>query len=196
MELEKYILFKINGKSCEFRSLRELDVSQGYLNGLKEQRKYIENIPDQVNIVSQKEYIKDIRCSNYRTICGLFINSELVGTAGVQLSTSFLRYIEVPAEYVATIGLFLFNKNYRGIGLGKTLVWAATSLHHDSIQAEWFGAGMATDNISSLRSFLSCGFKKIYNNDESYRVLLNYSDLKKPRFIKDEAYNEVDCASG
>ena len=78
------------------------------------------------------------------------------------------------------------------MGLGKTLVWAATYLHHNSIQTEWFGAGMAIENIPSLKSFLSCGFRQIYEDEESCRVLLNYSELTKPEFIKDETIREVD----
>lgn len=178
--------------NCEFRTLYETDVSHDYVNGLKKQKKYIKNIPIHVNVSSQKIYINDIIYSKGDTICGLFINNELVGTAGVQSSTSFLQYIKVPAEYVATIGIYLFNKNYRRMGLGKTLVWAATYLYHNSIQAEWFGASMAIENIPSFKSFLSCGFRQIYEDGGSCKVLLNYSELTKPAFIKNETICDVD----
>jgi len=109
----------------------------------------------------------------------------LVGTAGVQPSIKFLQYIEISAEFVAAIGIFVFNKSYRGKGLGKTLVWATTYLFHDSTRAEWFGAGMAIENIPSLKSFLSCGFRKIHEDKKYCRVLINISDLKKPEFVKE-----------
>ena len=177
--------------NCEFRTLHGSDVSKEYVDGLKQQTKYIMNIPKNVSISSQKKYVKDILCSKDDTICGLFINNKLVGTAGVQSSRSFLLSNKVTTEYVATIGIFLFNKRYRGMGLGKTLVWAATYLFHNASKLEWFGSGMAKENIPSLKSFLSCGFRKNYEDKENCKVLLNYSELTKPRFIKDSTIREV-----
>ena len=192
MELEKNIIFKMNDLICEFRTLNESDVSQDYVSGIQAQKEYIKNVPRHVSISSQKKYINDILYSEKNTICGLFINNELVGTAGVQPSIKFLQYIEVPVKFVAAIGIFVFNKSYRGKGLGKTLVWAATYLFHNSNQAEWFGAGMAIENIPSLKSFLSCGYRKIYEDKEYYKVLLNYTELMKPKFIKDETIHAVN----
>ena len=51
---------------------------------------------------------------------------------------------------------------------------------------------MAIENIPSIKSFLSCGFRKIYEDKEYCRVLLNYTELIKPEFIKDEAIHAVD----
>ena len=192
MELDKSLFFKIKDMNCEFRTLHDSDVSKKYVDGLKQQTKYIMNIPKNVSISSQKKYVKDILYSTDDTICGLFINNKLIGTGGIQSSNSYSQYIEIPAEYVASIGIFLFNKGYRGMGLGKTLVWSTTYLCHNAIQADWFGAGMAIENIPSLQSFLSCGFRQIYEDEENCIVLLNYSELTKPRYIKDETIHEVD----
>ena len=191
MELEKSILFKVSDMNCEFRAIHETDVSQDYVNGLKEQKEYISNIPIHVSISSQKKYINDILYSKGDAICGLFINNELVGSTGVQSSTSFLQYIEVPVEFVTTIGIFLFNKKYRGIGLGKVLVWSATYLCHNYTRAEWFGAGMAIKNIHSLKSFLSCGFRQIYKDKENCMVILNYPELTKPEIIQDKTVSLI-----
>ena len=100
----------MNDLTCEFRTLNESDVSQDYINGLKDQKKYIEKIPIHISVSSQKKYINDILYSKGDAICGLFINNELIGTAGVQQSIKFLQYIEVPTEFVAAIGIFVFNK--------------------------------------------------------------------------------------
>ena len=185
MELEKALTFDIVNSSCEYRTIYEFDVNQAYISGLKEQTQYIENIPDNVSISSQKKYIKEILASKSDTICGLFLNSELVATAGVQLSfsESFLQNIDTPVNKVATIGIFVFNKSYRGMGLGKALVWAATYLFHECIQTKWFGAGMEKENVPSLKSFLSCGFRKVYQNEKYQKVLFNISELKKPESI-------------
>lgn len=196
MEIKETLLFKINDMNCEFRNLNKADISQDYVNGLMEQKSYIENIPTQVSLSSQMEYINGIYSSKSDTICGLFINEKMVGTAGAQLSTAFLQYIEIPTEFVATIGIFLFNKSYRGMGLGKTLVWAATLLNQNPFQAMWFGAGMEIENIPSLKSFLSCGFKKICEDETYNRVLLNYSELIKPDFIEDVEVRKIDQHAG
>ena len=191
MELNKSISFKIYDLICEFKTLHNVDVKKEYVDGLREQTEYIENIPADVSISKQQKYIQEILLSEGDTICGLFINNKLVGTAGIQSSTLYLQYIEVPAKFVATIGIFLFDKNYRGMKLGTTLVWAATYLYHNCVQVEWFGAGMEKENIPSLKSFLSCGYRKIYEDKENCKVLLNHSELTKPRFIKDSTIREV-----
>lgn len=54
MELEKALLFKIKDMNFEFRILNETDMSQNYVDGLKEQNEYMENIPDHVNVSSKK----------------------------------------------------------------------------------------------------------------------------------------------
>jgi len=84
MELEKYILFKMNDMNCEFRTLYGTDISQNYLNGLKDQKNFIQEIPTNVSISSQRKYINNILYSKGDIICGLFINDNLVGTTGVQ----------------------------------------------------------------------------------------------------------------
>jgi len=191
MELDKSLFFKIKDMNCEFRTLYDSDVSKEYVDGLKQQTKYIINIPKDVSISSQKKYVKDVLCSKDDTICGLFINNKLVGTAGIQSSTLYLKYIKVPAKFVATIGIFLFDQNYRGMKLGTTLVWAATYLYHNCVKVEWFGAGMEKENFSSMKSFSSCGFKQIYEDKKNYRVLINYSELTKSKFIMDSTICEV-----
>ena len=192
MELDKSLFFKIKDMNCEFRTLHDSGVSIEYVDGLKQQTKYIMNIPKNVSISSQKKYVKDVLCSKDDTICGLFINNKLVGTAGIQSSTLYLQYIEVPAKFVATIGIFLFDKDYRGMKLGRALVWAAIYLYHNCVQVEWFGAGMEKENIPSLKSFLSCGFNQVYKDEVNCRVLINYSELTKPEFIKDETLQDVN----
>ena len=112
----------------------------------------------------------------------------MVGTAGVQqsLSESFLRNIDVNVEKLATVGIFIFNKKFRGMVIGKTMVWIATSLFYKCTKVEWFGAGMEKENIPSYKSFLSCGYQKVLNKDKYCKVMINISDLKKPEFVKEE----------
>jgi hypothetical protein len=188
MELDKSLKFKLHDMVCNFRMINEADVNQYYVDGLKKQNKYIENIPTNVSITRQKNYIKNTLKSKKDTICGLLFNDALVGTAGIQLSfsESFLKDITTDVDEIATVGIFVFNNKYRGIGLGKVLIWAATYLFHYCIKTEWFGAGMGKENIPSYKSFLSCGYQEVLNEDKYYKVMINISDLKKPKFVKEE----------
>ena len=58
MKLDKLLKFHIEDINCEFRTIHELDVSQSYVDGLKEQTKYIENIPADVSLTSQMKYVE------------------------------------------------------------------------------------------------------------------------------------------
>ena len=58
MELDKSLKFKLHDMVCNFRMINETDVNQDYVDGLQEQNKYIENIPANVSISNQKNYIK------------------------------------------------------------------------------------------------------------------------------------------
>jgi hypothetical protein len=193
MELEKSIFFTFSNMDCEFRAIQETDVNQHYVDGLNQQMEYIENISSNVSVQIQKKYIKDILSSKNNTICGLFINGEMVGTAGVQqsLSESFLRNIDVNVEKLATVGIFIFNKKFRGMGLGKTMVWIATSLFYKCTKVEWFGAGMEIENIPSHKSFLSCGYKNVAKNSKYFKVLINIKELKKPITINGVSIQKI-----
>ena len=187
MELETSLLFNINDLNCELRTLEDIDVNQDYINGLNDQKKYIENIPSSVNISNQKKYINDILNNENDTICGLFLNGDLVGTVGVQRSFSepFLRNLDVQVMELATVGIFIFNKKFRGMGIGKAMVWAATYLFYKCTTVEWFGAGMERGNVPSYKSFLSCVYNKVSNNKKYFKLMAHIKDLKMPNIIKE-----------
>ena len=195
MKLEKSLKFHIADMRCLFRTINSSDVTKAYVNGLKEQTKYIENIPDNINISNQKKYVNNIIMSKDDTICGLFLDKVLVGTAGVQLSLpeSFLINIDFKVSKIATVGIFIFNKNYRGMGLGKTLVWASTYLFYECTRIEWFGAGMKKDNAPSYKSFLSCGYKDVLGKEkECDHTIVNISELNKPELINSVVLTEYE----
>jgi len=186
MELDKYLSFKVGKLSCLFRTINSSDVTQSYVDGLVEETKYIENIPENINISNQKKYIDNTINSKYQTICGLFLDKVLVGTAGIQLSLSesFSRHADLKLNKIATIGIFIISKTYRGMGLGKTLVWASTYLFNKCTSREWFGAGMQKENVQSYKSFISCGYKAFESEiDLNDYVLINITDLIKPEII-------------
>ena len=94
-----------------------------------------------------------------------------------------MKNIDYEVSDIATIGIIIFNRNYRCIGLGKILVWASTYLFYSCEDIEWFGAGMEKENIPSYKSFRACGYKKIKSDQKENYVVLNKLDLKKPEFI-------------
>lgn len=176
MELGKSLHFICHGAKCEFRTLGINDVTEAYVEGLRQQKKYLENNPCDTNKNIQQEYIKRIIDSENDTICGLFVDSVLIGTAGIQ-------NIFCKGECITTFGIFIFSQNFRGKGYGKTLVWASAFLVNACNGVTRFGAGMEKQNMPSLKCFLSSGFKKVFEDDKLIKVELNYKHLKVTEFI-------------
>jgi len=186
MELNKTLHYLSGESFYEFRSLNEQDVTVSYIDGLREQTKYLKNVPSLINMESQKEHIRNILLNKTDVICGLFMNGELVGTAGIQYSLSeiFVQSFQKQIDGLATIGIFVFSKKHRGVGLGKSLVWASVMLLHSCCETRWFGAEMEKENTPSLNSFLSCGFDRVYSDHKKYKVLLEISNIVKPNICR------------
>jgi len=175
MELEKKLSFICNLSQSEFRSLNIKDVSDSYIRGLNAEKNNLVNVPIDVNIKSQQRYISNILQSKENTVCGLFINCELVGTAGIQ---------NISKDCVSSIGIFVFDKKLRGRGYGKTLIWASCALVNACHGIREFSAGMKKTNALSFKSFLSCGFKVIRESEDGYVVQLRFENLQKPPIIE------------
>ena len=110
----------------------------------------------------------------------------MVGTAGIQqsLNENFFKNIELGKQEMATIGLIIFDTKFRGLGLGKAVVWSASYLYSKCTNIVKFGAGMEIDNVPSFKSFMSCGYELLIKNTNSYKMVLNIKNLKKPKSIK------------
>ena len=175
MELAKSLRFIIKDSHYEFRSLSVGDVTESYVQALKRQRAYLSNSPEDINTQWQQKYVEKIRLSPSGAICGLFINSELIGTAGVQ---------NLKSDKTTTIGIFVLDEKSRDKGYGKTLVWASCYLSNSCCNVNYLGAGMERTNVPSLKSFLACGFKIKDKDAEVYKVGLKIDELQKPNFIK------------
>ena len=174
MKFGKKIEFFHKDKECELRTIFDFDVTDNYILGLQNENKYLDNIPINVNKDSQMKYINSIIESEKDTICGLFVDSELIGTAGIQ---------GIDADSTSTIGIFIFDQSVRGQGFGKTIVWASCFLANLCNGVTCFGAGMKKTNIPSLRSFLSCGFQIVEETSDIYKVTLKIKNLLQPSFI-------------
>ena len=174
----------IGGKKITFRTLYPNDVSNSYINSLKEECKYIQNIPKNIDIEKQKKYIQELLLSPSNTICGLFSGKRLIGTAGIQ-NLFGNDLVEVVDGYTknCTVGILVLSKASRGKGYGKLLVWTSCILAHYCYGTSIFEACMNITNVPSLKSFLVCGFDIIKENGKSFNVAINFDNLIRPRFI-------------
>lgn len=189
MELEKKLKFVIDNSKCVFRTLSPEDVSQSYINSLKKTRGLIENVSEDIDIEWQQSYIKKILRSPFDTICGLFIDSELIGTSRIQnLSVDGIatRAIELAQGYTygCTLGILVLGEVSRGKGYGGALVWAACYLANDCCGVETFEASIKKGNIASLKSFLTCGFQVKEESTDGVNVQVKIGELVKPEFIE------------
>lgn len=116
MKLEKRLNFTIGNSECVFRTLAPGDVSQTYIDALNKARAVIDNVPEDIDIEWQRNYIEETLKSPCDTICGLFVGSELIGTAGIQnlsVGSATTRAIEMAVGYtygfIGPLGYFSFT---------------------------------------------------------------------------------------
>ena len=177
MIFSKKLRFISAGKECLFKTISENDVTYSYVNGLKRQNKYLLNTHNTITIEWQKKYVNELLVSEVKTICGLFVDGKLIGTATVK------KIKKSKTITIGIIGIFIFDISSRGKGFGKLLVWCSCYLAHHSTALNIFGAGMEKNNIASLHSFLACDFIIIDENDKYYNVEVNIDKLLKPKKI-------------
>ena len=58
MRMDKQLKFSHNGDKCIFKTLTINDVTESYIQGLKHQKRYLVNNPEEINIKWQQDYIK------------------------------------------------------------------------------------------------------------------------------------------
>jgi RimJ/RimL family protein N-acetyltransferase len=179
MEIDKKITFYCNNEKSEFRMLTINDVTASYIQGLRNQSQFLENRKSDISTTQQQEYIKNILSSDFDTICGLFVNSKLIGTSGIQ---------DIRKDGSTTIGIFVFEEQLRGRGYGKTLIWCSCSLLSTCCRITKVAASVKKINIPSLKSFLSCGFEIVKENTDSYLLQLRCENLIQPNIINNVSF--------
>jgi len=174
MQISSGLSIKVRGVgSCVFRCLQPGDVSALYIDSLNAERRYIETKADLMTVESQRKYVQQVAASPDSAIAGLLVDgSLLVASAGMQK----LRARE------ATLGIFVFD-GWRRLGLGKTAVWVACEMLTRLTGTARYAAGMKKDNISSLKSFLSCGFWQTSEAGGCYQVACTAKELHRPEII-------------
>jgi GNAT superfamily N-acetyltransferase len=189
MKLEKKVKFTLRNRECVFRTLTPEDVSQVYVNALKKTRSLVENVPEDINIEWQQSYIEEVLLSPCDTICGLFLDSELIGTAGIQnlaVAGTATRAIEMAVGYTygCTVGTFVLSEMSRGQGYGKVLLWAACYLANRCCGVETFEAGQKKSNIPAVKAGLACGFRAKKESADGVNIEVKIGELVKPELVE------------
>ena len=180
MILNSSIQFSYSNLNLSIRDLNEAHVSQEYVDGLVKERTFIETISNGHDIQKQKDYVRKINESNDSIILGLFSNEKLIGTSGIQ--TNFKQNM-IASFPVSTIGMIIFDNDFRGKGLGKVIVWSSIKLISKVTSSKKFGAGMRQDNLASYKSFISLGFEEVNQDDIYFYLYLDIKNLIKPQEI-------------
>jgi len=179
MKIDKELRFKYFDKLFKIKSIDSDDVTDEYINGLKKTNFLINN-PNDIDHQYQRNYITHINNSKNDVILGFYHNSILIGTSGVQ---------NISADESAPVGIFIFNEKYRGIGLGKILVWSATHIVYKYFGVEKFWADMLETNVGSYKSFVNCGYKISRQKNGIIIVNLNIEDLITPDNISSVSFS-------
>lgn len=184
MRLNCEIDFVIGDNKYTYRTLDPDDVTISYVNSLKEERLFLQNIPPDIDVNKQMRYVQNILVSPDDTICGLFSNGNLIGTAGIQnlLGNNLVEIVDGYTKN-CTVGIFVLSTTMRGMGYGKSLVWLSCMIANRCFGSEIFEACMKKTNFSSLNSFLTCGFTVTKENNTSLNVTIDWKYLKQPSFI-------------
>lgn len=173
MKLNGSINFSFAGVSASLRSLDGSDVTSAYVDGLNGEDRFLETTPNEVTLESQTDYVTGINQDPGKSICGLWCDGELAGTAGVQ-------NLSAEGGSDVTIGIFIFNQRFLGKGWGKVLVWAICRLLLDEGGIPRVLAAAKVENQPSILSFLRVGFKVVSNDGTYNHMKLDAADLLKP----------------
>ena len=177
MIYDKQLKFTYKQYGCEFRTLMPSEVSSEYVAGLKLENRYLSHKPDQYTIESQATYVSNILDSIHDTLCGLFVDGKLMGTAGIQ---------GVGEKEITPIGIFLFDPSIRGQGFGKVLVWSAAYLTNQVVNMTGIYGGMKSENIASRKAFEACGGTTLsIEGEDKYLVTILHQNLKTPDELVD-----------
>lgn len=174
MELDKELEFYCRGDKCKFRTITVNDITESYTQALRKEKGFLKNTKPDITLAEQQEYVYRITSSDNDTICGLFANNELVGTAGIQ---------NIQKDGQVTIGIFVFDECRRGRGYGRTLAWCSCFLVKACCQVSSFSGNMEKQNIPSFKAFTSCGFEIVKEHPTVYLLQLKIGSLTKPEVI-------------
>jgi len=190
VRFDKTLWFVAGGAKYSFRTLTPEDVTPVYVKALRETRGLIENVPEDVSLKWQQDYVRDILQSPCDTICGLFSDAGLLGTSGIQnvspggIANRSIK-LAIGSTYNCTFGTLILDKESRGKGYGRILVWSSCYMATKCGGVRVITAGQKKSNIAAIKSVLVCGFKIKEEIPDAINVELQTGELVKPEGISD-----------
>tara|TARA_B100001750_G_C15407935_1_gene546237 strand:- start:277 stop:792 length:516 start_codon:yes stop_codon:yes gene_type:complete len=142
--------FSIKTKKFTFKCFSPQKVTKNYVDALNNNHFVRYNFKTNISLFDQKKYIEKTNKSKDKVIFGVFNGKYLIGTVGSQKKTQKKYYI----------GIFIFNKKYRGKGLSKVMIKKAAKILKRNCNISYLLASVNEKNSISHKMFLSLGFKE------------------------------------
>ena len=153
--------------------LRTLNVSEDLANYLywmsnPKNNEFIVSSRADYTLTELKQFIKECNSSNEVLLLGIFdvTNNKHVGNIKYDI-------LNLKSQS-ATMGILLGERNYRGIGLAKQVIYASSSWLHRNLGIKEIYLGVDRENEIAIKLYSSLGFKRIENEPHgSYSMKLN-----------------------
>lgn len=135
------------------------DVDQRYPDGLNDPvlRRFLAPSGSQQTLASVRAYVDTNLQARDAVLVGLFVRGQLVGTSRIHDIT----------RGAAWVGIAIFDGGYRGKGLGKKLLAAASEIAINQLGVHRLFAGIDRQNAASLALFGACGFGRYLRSTAS-----------------------------
>lgn len=166
MKLGYEFKFKIKSYTFKIKKIEKSDISKKYINSVNNSKFLRYNTRSLINTKLQAEYIKNINNSRDDIIIGIFNKKKLIGTCGAQKKSKKKYYL----------GIFIFDKNFRGVKLSKILISFMSYHLKKSFKISYLYASVNKKNYISHNLFKSLNFKinikekKRYKSDVVYFI--------------------------
>ena len=163
---------KIQGKNIYLRSLSLKDVTKDYLKWLqdKDVNFFLETRHEIQNLSKIKNYVTSCNNSNTSYLFGIFTDLD-VHIGNIKLGP--IKEI----HSIASISIFLGNKNYWGKGIGPEAIKILANFSFKELNLNKLIAGMYANNLHSLKAFEIVGFRKEGLRKKHYKLESNFIDI-------------------
>ena len=166
------ITIRIETKRLILRNLKVGDVTEEYVNWLNDPdiNRYISTANSMQTNYSCIAYVESFEGRNDVALVGIFLKDENIHIGNLSLFP--------PIDWhnkKASVGITIGRKEYLGMGYATEGLNAIKEYCFNSLKLHHLWAGVNTDNITSIKLFLRCGFKidgrlrGLRNNDGEFQ---------------------------
>lgn len=161
--------------TISYKILEVNDVTQEYVNWFNDPDviKYSDSQYRSFTIESQRRYVEECANSNHIFLFGIFFQETHIGNVVIDK----INDIHLHAEIAYVVGL----KSFRGQGVGTDAVNFATQYSKEKLLLNKVYAGVAENNIASIKVLKKCGFmeegraRKHLHYNGCWQDMLHYS---------------------